>query len=274
MRSIVSPSWRERVQIALSPHRLAMVRLSRGLKPRVTDRKCLPCGEDGAQPNWTAPMNALREMVIHPNVPKAGTTVILSNHFVRYLVLPWSAEIITESEELEFARARFVQVFGEKARDWAIRISNAPAGAGRLAAATDLALIDALTRTLDGASLRLVSCQPALMAQFNGLRTRIGDDAWLVSAEQGRLLIAWICKGQWRSVRTRPVNGTAAPLRELLEQERMLLSAGSLDDKVFLSVVDDVAIDTEGLRLERLGPNGRVAPRVDTDFALVMAGVH
>ena len=219
-------------------------------------------------------MNALREMVIHPNVPKAGTTVILSNHFVRYLVLPWSAEIITESEELEFARARFVQVFGEKARDWAIRISNAPAGAGRLAAATDLALIDALTRTLDGASLRLVSCQPALMAQFNGLRTRIGDDAWLVSAEQGRLLIAWICKGQWRSVRTRPVNGTAAPLRELLEQERMLLSAGSLDDKVFLSVVDDVAIDTEGLRLERLGPNGRVAPRVDTDFALVMAGVH
>ncbi len=120
----MSPSWREWIHIALSPHQLAMVRLSRGLKPRVTDRKCLPCGEAGAQPNWTAPLDALREMLVHSNLPKANTTVVLSNHFVRYLVLAWSAEIITETEELEFARARFVQVFGEKARDWAIRISS------------------------------------------------------------------------------------------------------------------------------------------------------
>ncbi len=87
-------------------------------------------------------------------------------------------------------------------------------------------------------------------------------------------MIAWIRNGQWHSVRTRQVNGAPAPLRELLEQERLLLSAGSLNDKVFLSAVDDVAIDTEGvLQLEQLGPRTR-SGLVPEGFALAMAGVH
>jgi hypothetical protein len=253
-----------------------MVRLSSGLKPRVAYGNWLPSGGMPAQPSWGGPIDTLRAMLAEPASRKTYATVILSNHFVRYLVLSWSTELVTEAEELEYARARFVEVYGEAARDWVIRTSSAAAGARRLAAAADLALINALTRTLQASGVKLTSCQPALMAQFNGARSRIGNDAWLVSAERTRLSIARIRDGQWHSVRTRPLNGAPVPLRELLDQERLLLPAGAPGDKIFLSVVDDVAIDTDGLRVERLAArrNRRLAPEVDAGVALAMAGVH
>src|SRR6185295_12199910 len=110
-RLTVSLLSRERMQIALSPHHVAMVRLAGWKKPRVLDRKRLSCAASDA-------------------------------------LLPWSADLVTQSEELEFARARFAQVFGDKARQWVIRTSSAPVRLERLAAATDAALIEALADTL------------------------------------------------------------------------------------------------------------------------------
>ena len=253
-----------------------MVRLSRGLKPGVAYGNVVPSGDPPTQPLWGAPIDTLRQMLADQGSIKTYATVILSNHFVRYLVMSWSAELVTEAEELEYARAKFAQVHGETALDWVIRTSGAAAGGNRLAAAVDLALISALTRTLDASAVKFTSCQPALMAQFNAARTRIGNDAWLVSAERTRLSIARIRDAQWYSVRTRPVNGVPVPLRELLDQEQLLLPAGAAGDKIFLSVVDDVDIDTDGLRLERLAPrrNHGLAPDVDAGVALAMAGVQ
>jgi hypothetical protein len=216
----------------------------------------------------------LREALSHPNVSRANATVILSNHFVRYLALPWSARLVTEQEQLEFARMRFAQVYGEAATGWTLRLSPVPAGRTRLAAAVDSALLQAIGGALAASPLKLVSLQPALMAQVNAWRAKIGDNAWLVIAEQGRLLIAWISGGEWRSVRSRPLNGEAVRLSAVMEQERLLLSAQGRDGKFLLSVLDDVAVDTENVRIERLEPRGRkgYAPRIDTGFALAMTG--
>ncbi len=253
-----------------------MVRFSRGLKPHGTYGDWRPSGETPAQPNWGGAIDTLRAMLADQASGKSSATVILSNHFVRYLVLSWSDELVTEAEKADYARARFVEVFGEAARDWVIRTSSEGAGVRRLAAAADLALISALTRTLDASGVKFTSCQPALMAQFNGARARIGKDAWLVSAERTRLSIARIREGQWYSVRTRPLSGAPVALPDLLDQERLLVPAGAAGDKIFLSAVDDVAIDTAGLRLERLVArrNGKLAPDVDAGLALAMAGVR
>jgi len=236
----------------------------------------LPSREPQAQPNWGGPIDTLRAMLADQASSNTYATVILSNHFVRYLVLSWSTELVTEAEELEYARAKFVEVYGDAARDWVIRASPATTADRRLAAAVDLALINALTRTLNASGVKFTSCQPALMAQFNGARARIGNDAWLVSAERTRLSIAQIRDGQWYSVRTRPVDGAPVPLREVLDQERLLLPTGAPDGKIFLSVVDDVAIDTDGLQLERLAVrrNGELAPDIEAGVALAMAGVQ
>jgi hypothetical protein len=270
----VSLSWRERVRIALSPHQVAMVRFSRGLGPRVADRKTTPCAEAKGHENWAGAVEVLRDLLLHPNVGKGDATLILSSHFVRYVVLPWSGELVTEAEELEFARTRFIQVFGQSARDWTIAMSPAPAGASRLCAAVDQALIGAATGAVAASGLRLLSVQPALMAQFNEWRRRIGADGWLVVAEQGRLLVAWLSAGQWRSVRVRPLNNASVSLAQVLEQEQLLLSAGSVD-KVFLAKLGNVAVEADGLKVERLAlpaPLARAAG-ANAGLALAMCGL-
>jgi hypothetical protein len=241
------------------------------LRPRVVERKSLPCAEAKAQGNWAEALEGLRELLVHPKLAKGDATLILSSHFIRYLVLPWSAQIITEAEEVEFARTRFIQVFGQSARDWAIVMSPAPAGASRLCAAADEALIGALSAVVAGSGLRLRSVQPALMAQFNEWRSRIGTEGWLASAEQGRLLLAWISGGQWRSVRVRALNAASVSLAQVLEQEQLLLSVGSPGNKVYLAKVGNVAVDTNGLKVERLSLPAAFARAAGADAGLALA---
>lgn len=245
----MSRLWRERVRIALSPHEVTMLRLAPAWRgPRITDRRCLPCAGEGPAA-WDAPLAALRELLAPARAARALATVVLSNHFLRYLVLPWSAELVTPEEELAYARARFAQVHGERARGWSIRSSAAPAGQERLAAAADLGLLEALGRCLGASGLALQSCQPALMAQFNATRERVGEGAWLVGAERGRLLVARIREGRWRSVRLRPqAEGAVVALRDVIDQERMLMPDDAPEDRVFVSAADGVAVDAQGLR--------------------------
>jgi len=267
----VSLSWRERVRIALSPHQVAMVRISPGLGPRVVDRKSMPCPEARGQESWAGAVEVLRDLLVHPNLGKGDATLILSSHFVRYMVLPWSGELITAAEEAEFARTRFIQVFGQSARDWTIVMSPAPAGASRLCAAVDQALIGAAAGAVAASGLRLLSVQPALMPQFNEWRRRIGADGWLAIAEQGRLLMAWISGGQWRSVRARPLNDVAVSLAQVLEQEQILLSVGSSSSKVFLAKLGNVAVETDGLKVERLALRAPLARAAGANAGLALA---
>jgi hypothetical protein len=261
------------VRIALLPRQAAMVRIARGFRPRVLDCRSIPCQPDDGAAGWAAALEALRKLLPDQNGARADATVILSSHFARYLVVPWSPELVTPSEELEFARARYVQVYGQTAHDWSVAMNPSPAGAGRLCAAVDQALIAAVGGAVAASPLRLRSMQPALMALFNDWRRRIGNDAWLVLAEQGRLVVAWIAGGRWRSVRARPHNGAPIPLEQVLEQERLLVSAGS-GQRVFLATLGDVAVDMGDIRVEPLAPRrGPHASREsDAGYALAMCG--
>lgn len=267
----MSLSWSERVRISIAPSQAAWVRFSRGLRPRVVGRGSLPCPEGNGPENWAGAVEVLRNLLPPAAGRKADATLILSNHFVRYVVLPWSDAIITGAEEIEYARSRFVQVFGISAQDWSIVVSPGPAGATRLCAAADQALIDAAASAVAAGGLRLRSVQPALMAQFNGWRGRIAADGWLVSAEQGRLLISWICAGQWRSVRARPIGGSAVALAQVLVQEKLLLPAGRDSNRVYLAKLGNVAVETAGLKVEQLELRARLARVVGADAGLALA---
>lgn len=280
--------WRDKTRISLAPHRVALARISGGLRHAVAGRKVLAtdaAGETGqAKTNWTGAVETLREALAHLNVKgrssvREDATMVLSNHFVRYLVIPWSPQLVKPAEELKYAQMRFVEIFGDAASEWAVSLSAAPAGVPRVAAAVDRDLIDGVRTALSGSKLNLVSIQPALMSQFNAWRREIGDDAWLVLAERGRVLIAWIHAGQWCSVRARPINGDAVPLAQWIEQEKLLLEADAGPSRVCLGAADEVSVETDemqsmGLRLHRLTPRARAGfvPRADVALYLAMAG--
>lgn len=267
----MSPLWCEHARIALAPHRVSLARLARGPRSRVIDCKHMAC-DLRSEPNWMVPMEALREMLRHSGVSRASGAVVLSDHFVRYLVLPWSPDLVSDAELLGFARARFTKVYGEAAQRWHVRLSPAPPGHPRLAAAVERSLIDALTEAFAGSAVRIASIQPAFVAQFNEAYSRIRADAWLVSAECGRMLIARITDGKWFSVRVRPTNGTAVPLGAVLEQERMLVGAGEQDAKVYVSLLDQVAVDLSGLQAEILASADPTGLGSDVEFVLTTTG--
>jgi len=252
----VSLSWRDRVCIDLAPGRVRLTRSPRGWRRTVSERKTVECADTG----WQPALEGLREALAHPNLQPADATVVLSNHFVRYLLIPWNPALTGEREELAFARARFVQVYGEAAQAWVLRISGSGAfdldgpGAPRIASAIEPALLDGLNALLGSSPLRLRSIQPQFMAVVNGARARLPGNAWLAVHEPGRVLLSLLRGGRWQSLRGRPLNGEPAALAPMLEQERLLLGLESAGERIFLHTRSQSGgmLDTAGLQVERL----------------------
>jgi hypothetical protein len=149
---------------------------------------------------------------------RVGVTVVLSNHFVRYAVLPADTGAATPDEELALARFQFAKIHGERAKTWEVRVCDG------LACAIDSALLQDIKRMFKGKA-RLVSVQPRLMAAYNGARRRIPrEGAWLLLAERGRTCVARLAAHGWASV----YNGRETDADELLERERGRASGEAL----------------------------------------------
>lgn len=261
----MSPSWRERVTIRLSPQQVTMARYSRGLRPLLKDQKTLACPAPSGGENWRAAIEVLRDVLAHPNIGAAEARVVLSNHFVRYLLLPWNPDLVTAQEELAFARARFVQAFGEAAADWMLQISPAGPGRASVACAIDRLFFEALLALIAGSPLRLRSLQPALMAVCNERNRLPAGEAWIAFAESGRLLLGAVRAGEWLSLRSRPINGHAVVLAEVIEQEALLLGIEPGDAKIYLHRTGETPLDLGGLKIHEWlsaatpGQSGRAA---------------
>jgi hypothetical protein len=211
----------DRLTIRLSPAEIA-----------VGERK-IPC-ED--------PLQALPTL----ELPRAQVSVILSNAFVRYALVPWSDALSGEAEEAAYVRHHFLRVHGERAKGWTFRASPAPAGQARLCSAIDTALLEGLKKSLK----KLVSVQPALMAVFNRSRGEIpAAGAWLALVESDRACVGLHTKGNWQAVSNGKMSSRGDWL-PILELERHRL-AGEVPHLVLLQGGNGVA-DTPGWKVQRL----------------------
>ena len=163
-------------------------------------------------------------------VPKGrvDVTVVLSNHFARYAIVPRQDGASAE-EELALARFQFAKIHGERARGWEVRISRRGDGA-RLACAIDAAVLERLKACfLKTGRARLVSVQPYLMAAYNRVRGRIPrEGAWLLLTETGRSCLARLAAKGWASVH----NGPETDPERLIERERSRASGEPLPSLV------------------------------------------
>jgi hypothetical protein len=168
---------------------------------------------------------------------------------VRYLLLPWNPELVTAQEQLAFARARFLQVFGEAAQGWMLKLSYARPGAPSVACALERPLLEVVIALIAGSPLRLRSLQPSLMAVCNERDRLPVGDAWIAIAESGRLLLGALRAGAWVSLRSRPLNGHAVVLAEIIEQEALLLGIEPGNEKIYLHRSGEVQLDLHGLKV-------------------------
>ena len=221
----------ERLLIALSPAEVSAVRWRGFPRRRVVATSRVACDAASGGEPWQGAVAALDAL---QDQGPCKVTVVLSNHFVRYAVVPWSDALGTPAEEDAYVRHHFVKIHGERAKTWRLRSSESAAGAPRLASAVDAGLIDALARRFpQGGRARLVSVQPQLMRKFNEWRGLVpAQGAWLVLAEADRACVALLAGGRWRTVQ----NGKE-PWLEQLERARYRVhdaDPGALPELVLL----------------------------------------
>jgi len=239
----VSLSFSDRLLIGLAPAAVSLVRVSGVLRPRIGEARIAACDPAlGAQP-WQGAVAALSEM----KLPAGKATVVLSNHFVRYALVPWSDALSGEEEESAYVRHHFARIHGERARGWAMRAAEGPAGAPRLASAIDAQLLAAIKQLFSrGTKARLVSVQPYLMAVFNRWRGSIpSGGAWLVLIEADRACALLHDGRRWQSVHNARGSWLA-----LIERERHRASAAV--PELVLAHADRPVEDVPGWQLRRL----------------------
>jgi hypothetical protein len=190
----------------------------------------LPCDPERGDERWRGAVEVLKNLPVRAF---ANVTVVLSNHFVRYALIPWSTGLASGAEENAYVRHHFAKIHGEAAKAWSVRASASEAGKPRLASAVDEALLDAVRTCfpLSGRA-RLNSVQPLLMQRFNLCRKAIpASGAWLVIAEHGRACVALHSGACWERVQS-----ARGAWRTLLDRAVYQAGGGALavPDVVFL----------------------------------------
>jgi hypothetical protein len=222
----VSLLWRDQVRIGVAPNRLILAGYRRGVNPRLVRRDLIEVQPVDGAPAWQAAIDALPEALAPSRAGKPEVSIILSNCFVRYALVPWNPTLRTEAEWLALARHRLTSVHGPAAEHWELRVTDTVRMSSLIACGVEGELLDALQAKVAEGRATLNSVQPYLIAAFNRIRTKIGQEScWLVIEEPGCLMLALIRRGHWMSIRCRYVEPNwRASFAEILERESALLA--------------------------------------------------
>jgi hypothetical protein len=271
----------DRILIALAPDSLALLRVSGGLRPRVSEKRTVACDPAfGAQP-WQGAVAALEQVAEETRHTNAKVTVVLSNHFARFILVPWSEGLKNAEEETAFVRYCFAKVHGERSKEWDLRLSPTPTGSARIASAIDSSLVQAVRAAFPAAArAKLVSVQPYLMSAFNRWRKDIkGERVWFLLVEPQRACLARLEGGRWSVVRN--ARGTFDEPRQwagLLDRERHRVGGDEASEGVYVHAPrNGNALPVEGeewsFRSLALAPAEGLAPAESQPFAMALCAL-
>jgi hypothetical protein len=196
----VSPLWRDEIGAYLSPHRVCLVRMKRGVKPApvAQHEQSLNCRPPGA---WAPAVGALDALLSQPAWQGARMRVVIADHWARYAIVPWIASLSSAEERVAHARQLLASIYGEVVSDWDTCVSEAPPQSARVVCAVPRALLEEIRTACARHAARLLSLQPQLIAAYGSWRHRLPPtNAWFVTVEQGSLAAARIGQDGWDRV--------------------------------------------------------------------------
>ncbi len=217
----MSPLWRNRLSIAISPERISLLKLGRGLKPKLLGSLDEAISVSGQAP-WQAVLERLDELLADPQWQAAEADIVLSSRLVQYATVKLNGALKSYPEQEGFARHVLTQTYGPAAGQWELRIQRGKENTPWLVSAVDQGLLQGLRRICANRKLRLRSLTPHLMLAFNRFRkTLAADPAWLVLSEPGHALFVLLNKGEFAAI-----NGVAhfnlADLPKQLDRENLI----------------------------------------------------
>jgi len=216
----VLPRLTDAAHLWLAPDRCVTVLRHRGLRSRAAVRRltCAP-GLDGLLAAARGELAALPA--------RTPVRITLSNHLVRYELLPFSPHVVGHGALVAVAQQAFRHVHGEVAERWAVSVS-ATGMRTRIAAAIDTQLRAGLIDAARGAGVFLAALDPLLMDGYNAAREHLFASGWFAVAEPGRVTLARTVDGEWaRIVSARCGDDWRDAIVQLVNREAPWVEAGS-----------------------------------------------
>lgn len=153
---------------------------------------------------WTDANQLNDVLTLHQQLLKNQTlNIVLSNAFVRFLVLPWQDGVFTQQDWQAIAQHEFRKQFGVIANNWRITVSLHGYGQTVLAAAIDESLCAQLYSSAQQLQFDIAAITPLLMVLSNthsASQQAHTDHTWLLMAEPARLTLCQFSQGNWQQV--------------------------------------------------------------------------
>lgn len=274
---------RDELRIVVCREKLQLLRIRsrftrKGWQFSVLDKDEIAFEADLESP-WKNAIDKLATEVLRLTSKPKLVRVVLSNHFLRYAIVDVDQAIKSKAEQIAFVKHRFVQVYGEAAESWELRLDQECPGAPYLACAVDGIMLFNIREIFAQANIKLQSIQPCLMAAYNQSQSRFSNkNAWFVLFEDGNLCIVWLKAGHPCAIRTiKAGEDWQEKLPEIIDREAFLSNCDTDTKDIFLWSTDprkNAAPVNGGWNIENIQlaiPEGLVA-QYDERFSLAMCG--
>lgn len=230
----MSQLWRDQIQVYLAPQRIDWVRLSHGLKPVQTEKVILSCEHMPEQSIWASPLQQLEQLAQH--AAKTEMKVVVSNHFVRYVVLPPQSEISSPEEVYSYASFRMREIYGAQTDAWTLSVSNWDPIDGAICAAINRELLTGLEEITVRHGIKLIGVEPYLASAVDHWCQQLsGERTYFALVETGRLCVAVWLNGVWHSIRNQKIlQSIPNELLAILDQEAILSGYKTSAEQVYV----------------------------------------
>lgn len=231
----------ERLVIGIVPGRMAIGLLRGRFKPALVKSDVVSLAEEATTPRMFA--DALASWFAKNRSSGFSVDMVLSNAFVRFASLPWSAQSLTASERSALLQAQFAALYGDM-QAWTV-VSSTPAfGQASLACAISAEWKQALEPLFVSRRLRLRSLQPAFVAGWNRWRTTLPHEKSIFAMFDGEILTWGLLDGRsggegWAHIRSTRMPANADGLMQLLARETVVHNLNAKTHKVLVTLQDN-----------------------------------
>lgn len=258
----MSPWLHKELRVFLCPERVTLLPVRRaltlrGIRRTIDDPQFVFVESTNAAQPWRPALLALENALPAVASGRTAATVVLSNQFVGYTLVPWQAGLADSQEDLSYTRHCFTKVYGKAAQQWELRLCHQAPEKPRLASGVDAELLDGLRSVFVRPGIALRSVQPHLMPAFNEVRRRLRQrSAWFALLEPGHLCLALLRNGHFSRVRSQRID-SSEELPRVLEREAFLVDEPPVPKEVYVGHLypgDRVLPELDGWQFHSLNP--------------------
>lgn len=188
----MSPSWLDRLTLILHPRRTVLEQ--RPFRGDTVRQESAVAPAAPGEAAWNPALVAGFALLDARSGRGGSLRLVVSDHFVRYALLPWSDSVCSPAARREMGRALLKSVFGDKAGTLEITIDRPAFGHPGIAAGIDSDLLAALRAGAKTRRLRLESIKPRLIAELAARQREVGD-GWFASVDHDWLTLAGLRGG-------------------------------------------------------------------------------